>query len=101
MVSHPLSGEYPLILIEWVDSSRVGQGWVDLNAIGDPDPHKCVSVGFLLKENAVGKILVPTIADVGHPDNRHSHGGIMIPSCSIISERRLEYADLATVSSAP
>jgi hypothetical protein len=85
---YPLS-EYPLMLIEWVDSSRLGSGWLDLDEIDDPDPHTCVSVGFLVKENSRGKILVPTVADVKHPENRHTHGGIMMPSCSIVSERKL------------
>lgn len=81
--------EYPLTLIDWVDSSRVGDGWVDLDEIKNPDPHRCISVGFLIRANKRGKILVPTIADVEHPDNRHSHGGIMIPTCSIVGERKL------------
>jgi hypothetical protein len=81
--------EYPLVIIEWVDSSRVGDGWVDLEEIGDPDPHTCVSVGFLVKENKNGKILIPTVADVKNITNRHTHGGIMIPPCSILSEREL------------
>jgi hypothetical protein len=81
--------EYPLMLIEWVDSSRLGEGWLDLSEIGEPDPHICVSVGFLVKQNERGKILVPTVADVAHAVNRHTHGGIMIPACSIVSERLL------------
>ena len=84
----PLS-EYPLILIEWADSSRLSGGWLDLDEIEDPDPHTCVSVGFLVKEHELGKILVPTVADVRHTENRHTHGGIMIPRCSIVSERQL------------
>jgi len=73
-----LKKEYQLMLIEWVDSSRVGEGWVDLEDIGEPTPHICVSVSFLIRENKLGKILVPTIADVKHKDNRRSHGGNMI-----------------------
>ena len=82
--------EYPLMMIEWVDSSRVGEGWIDLNAIKEPSPSRCVSVGFLVRSNKRGKILIPTVADVEHSENRHSHGGIMIPTCSIVSERRLK-----------
>jgi hypothetical protein len=81
--------EYPLMLIEWVDSSRLREGWIDLSEIGERDPHTCVSVGFLVKENKLGKILVPTVADVKNAANRHAYGGIMIPVCSILSERRL------------
>ena len=62
---------------------------MDLDALNEPEPHRCVSVGYLVKSNKKGKILLPTIADVEHPDNRHSHGGIMIPLCSIKSIRRL------------
>lgn len=80
---------YPLVMIEWVDSSRIGEGWIDLADIAPPDPSKCVSVGFLVSENEKGKILIPTVADVEREQNRHTHGGIMIPSCSILSERRL------------
>jgi hypothetical protein len=97
--------EYPLMVISWVDSSRLGSGWLDFHEIADPDPHICVSVGFLVKENELGKVLIPTVADVKHPENRHVHGGIMIPVCSIISERRLtassEYGHPAELPAVP
>ena len=70
-------------------------GWIDFDEINDPDPHRCVSVGFLVKENERGKVLVPTVADLEHPENRHVHGGIMIPTCSIVSERRLTVSSSA------
>ena len=78
-----------LILIEWVDASRLSSGWMDLGDIPDPYPHICVTVGFVLSENEHGKVLVPTIGDVGHPDNSHTYGGMMIPAAAIISERIL------------
>jgi len=80
---------YPLLLVEWEDSSRLGDGWIDLGEVRDPAPHRCVSVGYLVKSNRRGKVIVPTIADVEHPENSHAHGGIMIPSCAILSVRRL------------
>ena len=80
---------YPLVMIEWVDASRLSDGWMDLAAIPDPYPHRCVTVGFLLAENERGKILVPTVGDVAHKDNSHTYGGMMIPLTAIISERRL------------
>ena len=80
---------YDLVMIEWLDSSRIGGGWVDLADIAEPDPSRCVSVGFLVSQNEKGKILVPTVADIAREHNRHTHGGIMIPTCSILSERRL------------
>ena len=82
--------EYPLVMIEWVDASRLSDSWIDLDNIPDAYPHKCVSVGFLVSGNKDGKILVPTIGDVGHPENRHTYGGMLIPKSAIISERRLK-----------
>jgi hypothetical protein len=80
-----------LMLIEWVDSSRLtGDEWMDWNDIHPADPHKCVSVGFIVSENKKGVILVPTIADVEHEDNRHVYGGIMIPQGAIVLKRKLK-----------
>jgi hypothetical protein len=79
----------PLVLIEWVDASRLSDSWIDWADIPDPYPHTCISVGFLVGENGNGKILVPTVGDVKHPSNRHTYGGMMIPKSAIISERRL------------
>jgi hypothetical protein len=86
--SQPLKS-YPLVLIEWIDASRLSDSWMDLSDIPEAYPHKCVSVGFVISENKTGKIVVPTIGDVEHPDNRHTYGGMLIPKSAIISERRL------------
>jgi hypothetical protein len=80
---------YPLVIIEWTDASRLANGWIDLAEVPDAYLHKCVSVGFLVSENKLGKILVPTIGDIEHPENRHTYGGMLIPKSAIISERRL------------
>jgi len=82
--------EYPLVLIEWIDASRIFDGWLDLKEIPTPEPHKCVSVGFLISENKEGKILIPTLADIEHPENRHTYGGMLIPSAAIVSVRRFD-----------
>jgi hypothetical protein len=81
--------KHPLVLVEWIDASRLANGWMDLNEIPDPYPHRCVSVGFLVSENGDGKILVPTIGDVEHPENSHTYGGMLIPTSAIIRQRRL------------
>ena len=63
---------------------------MDLADIPDPYPHKCVTVGSLVGDNARGKILVPTVGDTEHTGKRHTYGGMMIPQSAIISERRLK-----------
>jgi hypothetical protein len=81
--------ECPLMLIEWVDASRLSDGWMDWCAIPDPHQHRCLTVGFLVAENKHAKILVPTIGDHEHKENSHTYGGMMIPRSAIIHERRL------------
>lgn len=80
---------YRLVQIEWFDASRLSDGWMNLSDIPDPYLHKCVSVGFVVAENDAGKILVPTIGDVGHPENSHTYGGMLIPASAIIREKVL------------
>jgi hypothetical protein len=80
---------YRLASIKWVDANRLSDGWMDLGAIPDPYRHSCVTVGFVVAENEIAKILVPTIGDIEHWDNSHTYGGMMIPVSAIISERML------------
>ena len=81
--------QYDLVIIEWIDASRLSESWIDMSDIPEVYPHKCVTVGFVVSSNKRGKILVPTIADIEHSENSHAYGGMMIPAKSIISERRL------------
>lgn len=81
---------FPLVLIEWVDSSRIGDGWRMLDEIEAPEPHLCVSVGFVVKESKDAKVLAPNLADVRSDDNRQAYGGIMIPTGAIVREEVLK-----------
>jgi hypothetical protein len=88
--SKPVSAlKFPLMLVEWVDASRLSDSWVDLSAVPAAYLHRCLTVGFLISDTKDGKILVPTIGDVEHPSNSHTYGGMLIPRGAIISERRL------------
>ena len=80
---------YRLVVIEWVDASRLNDDWMDLGALPDPYPHRCVTVGYIVLENQHGKIVVPTIGDIGHVENSHTYGGMLIPIVAILSEREL------------
>lgn len=77
---------YDLVMVEWIDASRLSDGWMDLSAIPDPYPHLCVSVGFVVRESKHGKTLVPTVGDIEHQDNSHTYGGMMIPAAAIVSQ---------------
>jgi hypothetical protein len=86
--NRPLA-EYPLVLGEWIDASRISDSWIDMADVPTAIPHTCVSVGFLISENDQGKILVPTVADIEHPENRHTYGGMLIPGAAIIPVKKL------------
>ena len=81
--------DYPLMLIEWEDSTRLSDGWLPMQQVEGPAPHRCVSVGFLIKQSDTAKILAPSMGDITSGDNRQTYGGIMIPIRSIVRERRL------------
>jgi hypothetical protein len=84
-----MTEKFKLFKVEWVDASRLSNGWMDLSDIPDPYNHKCVSVGFLVSSNKKSIVLVPTIADLEHPGNEHTYGGMMIPRLAILKKTRL------------
>lgn len=62
---------------------------MDVSAIPEARLHRCISVGFVVSQNEDAKILVPTVADVEHVENRHCYGGMLIPRSAIRRERRI------------
>ena len=84
---------YPLVLVIWVDSSHMGEGWIGFEELDCTDARLlCVSVGFLVQESAHAKLLVPSIADLHEPGNRQAHGSMLIPKVAILAERILRRA---------
>jgi hypothetical protein len=80
---------YALVMIEWVDASRLSNSWMGLSAVPEPYLHRCVTVGFLVAENERGKIIVPTVTNLEYDDNKQTYGGMMIPASAVISQRTL------------
>ncbi len=81
-----------LVLVEWTDSRQPESQWRRLAEMdrGNGSFCKCVSVGFLLRDNKDVKILAPNMADIDDPDNLQAAGTIVIPSRSVTAIRRLE-----------
>jgi hypothetical protein len=52
----------PLVLIEWLDSGQPVPGWQWLEAIEPRRPHLCVSVGFLMQDDASARCSLQTSA---------------------------------------
>ena len=74
----------PLVLIEWLDSGQPVPGWQWLEAIEPRRPHLCVSVGFLMQDDASAKVLAPNLgASNGSGDWDQASGVITIPASAV------------------
>jgi hypothetical protein len=74
----------PLVLIEWLDSGQPVPGWQWLEAIEPRRPHLCVSVGFLMQDDASAKVLAPNLgASNGSGDWDQASGMITIPASAV------------------
>jgi hypothetical protein len=73
-----------LVLIEWLDSGQPVPGWQWLEAIEPRQPHLCVSVGFLMQDDATAKVLAPNLgASNGASDWDQASGVITIPASAV------------------
>ena len=79
-----------LVMIEWIDSRSPAGQWQKLVELGENDYCKCVSVGFLLKDNKKVKVLAPNMADLDDPNNLQASGIIVIPSRCVTRIKSLE-----------
>ena len=74
----------PLVLIEWLDLGQPVPGWQWLEQIEPRRPHLCVSVGFLMQDDATAKVLAPNLgASNGANDWDQASGVITIPASAV------------------
>lgn len=82
-----------LVLIEWVDSGQPIPGWQWLSELEPRRAHKCVSVGFLVQDDAQTKVLAPNLgASNGDDDWDQASGLFTIPTSAITKLERLTSA---------
>jgi len=72
-----------LLYVEWVDS-HYRPGWTTDDA--SSEPLKCVSVGWLIKEDAEGMTLS---SNLSVEENKQRCGDITIPTRAILRTKRL------------
>ena len=75
-----------LILVEWIDS-HAGRGWQDIERIENAAvPLSCKSVGWLIAENKLCKVIVPHISglDKNRGTIHQGCGDLVIPKRAII-----------------
>ncbi len=81
----------PLVLIEWLDSRQPVPTWQWLEHIEPRRPHLCVSVGFLMQDDADAKVLAPNLgASNGSSDWDQASGVITIPASAVQRMVRLD-----------
>jgi hypothetical protein len=90
----------PLVLIEWVDSGQPMSAWQWLDQIRAHRPHRCVSVGFLVQDDAHAKVLAPNLgASDGSGDFDQASGLTTIPTAAV--QRMLQLSAGGTLVCSP
>jgi hypothetical protein len=69
-----------LVQVEWKDAKQPISAWQHLSNIAGNKPLNCVSVGYLIRDDDVAKVLAPNMADIESELNIQASGIITIPS---------------------
>jgi len=80
--------KHKMVLIEWLDSRQPFSGWQFLKDLEMPKSCKCISVGWLLEEDADQVVVAAHLNDLGKDDQ--VMGVMAIPSCSILKKTLLK-----------
>lgn len=75
----------PLVLIEWEDSAQPIPNWSYLATFDAPGTIRCVSVGWLIRDDSEMKALAPNMGAIDHEDSMQVSGVIQIPTRCVIS----------------
>jgi len=85
--------KWPLVRVRWLDSSSPHTGWTSISQWKGLESLECVSVGYVIAEDAISKTIAPHLA-YPEEENCQGNGIIVIPLGVIIS------VDLLTVAAA-
>ncbi len=75
--------DYPLVLIEWMDSFGCSSNWQQIGECS-PSPLRCRSVGWLLYDGKDCKVIVPHMADPHESVAMQGCGDMTIPTRAIV-----------------
>lgn len=74
-----------LVLVEWLDSKQPVAAWQWLSDLEAPAPARCVSVGFLAREETDTLVIVQNVADPHDEDGAQASGAMTIPRACVVS----------------
>ena len=74
----------PLVMIEWEDSAQPISSWSYLASFDPPGTIRCVSVGWLIRDDDQMKALAPNMGAIQDPAKLQVSGVIQIPSRCVI-----------------
>jgi hypothetical protein len=83
-------------MIEWEDSAQPIPSWSYLASFEAPGTIRCVSVGWLIHDDAQMKALAPNMGAIDDEDSVQVSGVIQIPTRCVIKETKLSEPGLTS-----
>ena len=79
----------PLVMIEWEDSAQPIPAWSYLASFEAPGTIRCVSVGWLIRDDDQMKALAPNMGAIDDENSVQISGVIQIPTRCVLKTTRL------------
>lgn len=76
-------------MIEWEDSAQPIAAWSYLASFDAPGTIRCVSVGWLIRDDGGVKAVAPNLGGVQNANNVQVSGVIQIPARCVVKMTRL------------
>ena len=83
------SNSCPLVMIEWEDSAQPIPAWSFLASFEAPGTIRCVSVGWLIRDDGQMKDLAPNMGAIDDENSVQVSGVIQIPTRCVLNTTRL------------
>ena len=87
-----------VVMIEWLDSTQPVAEWRRLSDYEGLSPVHCFTVGFLIEDNQLHKVVALSMAELA--DNPQAAGVCCIPSSAVLAMTELPYPEAIFSSSA-
>lgn len=74
----------PLVIIEWEDSAQPISSWRYLSDFEAPSTIRCVSVGWMIRDDEQMKVLAPNMGGIDNESSVQISGMIQIPTRCVL-----------------